>query len=40
MPTFNNTDEMDAYLFFNHAITWFGVPQAIFIDHENIYRII
>ena len=33
MPTFNNTGQTATIFFFNHVITWFGVPQAIVIDH-------
>jgi hypothetical protein len=33
MPTYNNTRKNAELLFFNHIITEFGVPQAIFIDH-------
>jgi hypothetical protein len=33
MPTFDNTTKIAALFIFNHIITRFGVPQAIFIDH-------
>ena len=33
MPTLNNSGETTTLFFFNHVVTWFGVPQAIVIDH-------
>ena len=33
MPTFNNIGQTNALFFFDHVIAWFGVPQAIVIDH-------
>jgi len=34
MPTFNNTGETVAYLFFNHVITRFSVLQVTVTDHR------
>ena len=33
MPTFNNTRQETALVFFNHVISRFGIPQAIVTDH-------
>ena len=33
LQTLNNSGEMTALFFFNHVLAWFGVPQAIVIDH-------
>lgn len=33
MPTFNNIGQTTTYFFFNHVISWFGVPKAIVKDH-------
>ena len=33
MPTFNNIGETTILFFFNHVISWFGVPQDIVTNH-------
>ena len=33
MPTLNNSGKMTALFFLNHVVSWFGIPQAIVIDH-------
>ena len=33
MPTFNNTATTATRFFFNHVITWFGVPKQLVFDH-------
>lgn len=38
MPTFNNTSELVAYLFFNQVIALFGVLDAIAKDHGNNFH--
>jgi hypothetical protein len=38
MPTFDNTEKIVALFIFNHIITIFGVPQAIFIDHDSHFH--
>eukprot|EP00253_Pinus_taeda_P001718 PITA_01718 len=38
MPTLNNSGETAALFFFNHVVSRFGIPQAIFIDHGSHFR--
>eukprot|EP00253_Pinus_taeda_P002509 PITA_02509 len=38
MPTLNNSGEMAAFLFFNHVVSRFVVPQAIVIDHGSHFH--
>ncbi len=38
MPTLNNSSEMSTLFFFNHAVSRFGVPQAIVTDHGSHFR--
>ena len=33
MPTFDCKDETAARFFFNHVISWFGVPKKLVEDH-------
>ena len=33
MPTFDYKVETIAHFFFNHVITWFGVPKQLVSDH-------
>jgi hypothetical protein len=38
MPTFDNTGKTTVLFLFNHVITHFGVPQAMFTDHGSHFR--
>jgi hypothetical protein len=38
MSTFDNTGKTIELFLFNHVITFFGVPQAIIIDHDSHFR--
>jgi len=33
VPTYNNTTKNTSRFFFNHVITWFGVPKELISDH-------
>jgi hypothetical protein len=38
MPTFDNTGKTATLFIFNHIITRFGIPQAIFTDHGSHFQ--
>jgi len=38
MPTLKNSGEMTALFFFNHVVSWFGVPHAIVTDHGSHFH--